>query len=212
VSDEVKIVKKQIKAPGALCEAYDYPRPVPFSRGLRVEIGPVTMLFISGTASVDERGVSVHAGDFRAQARRMFRNISDLLAAEGASWKDVVKTSCYIADFKYYDEFNEERKAFYDSQGLDPYPASTCVGAALCRPELLVEAEVTAIVGAGTAAATCRASQAGRAGRDQRMPGPARGLAEGRLTTADASSRRKQRAEWPLTTAVASSRGKQRAE
>lgn len=138
--------KKAISAPEALCEAFHYARPSSFSRGLRVDLGRLAILFISGTASVDERGQSVHTGDFRAQCRRTFQNITALLASEGATWKDVVRTTCYLRDIdRDYREFNEERTAFYQSQGLDPLPASTGVQAKLCRPELLVEVEAIAM-------------------------------------------------------------------
>lgn len=140
------VVKKAISAPEALNEAYHYPRPSSFSRGIRVELNDIVILFISGTASVNERGESVHIGDFRAQTRRTFYNITALLASEGASWKDVVRTTCYLRDIERdYAAFNEERTAFYREQGLDPLPASTAVQAVLCRPELLVEIEAIAI-------------------------------------------------------------------
>jgi enamine deaminase RidA (YjgF/YER057c/UK114 family) len=88
----------------------------------------------------------VHIGDFRAQMRRTLANISGLLASEGASWHDVVRTTCYLRDIERdYAAFNEERTAFYKEQGLDPLPASTGIQAILCRPELLVEIEAIAM-------------------------------------------------------------------
>jgi len=84
--------------------------------------------------------------DFAAQTRRVFSNIAGLLRSEGADWHDVVRTTCYLVDFRYYDEFNQIRNAFYAKEKLDPLPASTCVQAGLCRPELLVEIEAIAVV------------------------------------------------------------------
>ena len=141
------ISKKAISAPRVLCEAYDYsPRPSSFSRGLRLDIGGVTILLISGTASVDEQGQTIHVGDLRAQTRRTYENITALLASEGATWKDVVRTTCYLRDIdRDYAGFNEERTAFYSEQELDPLPASTGIQAKLCRPDLLVEIEAIAI-------------------------------------------------------------------
>lgn len=141
-----RIPKRAIQNASALCEAYDYPSPVAFSRGMRVELGGCAMLFISGTASVDDRGHSVHQGDVAAQTRRTFQNISALLDAEGADWHDVVRTTCYLDDFRYYKAFCTVRNDFYDSLQLDPYPASTCVQARMCRPELLVEIEAIAVI------------------------------------------------------------------
>jgi 2-iminobutanoate/2-iminopropanoate deaminase len=137
---------RAISAPAVLNEAFDYPRPSSFSRGLRLDLGGVAILLISGTASIDENGVSVHVGDFRAQLRRTFKNISTLLEAEGASWKNIVRTTCYLRDIERdYAAFNEERTAFYHREGLDPLPASTGIQAILCRPELLVEIEAIAM-------------------------------------------------------------------
>lgn len=140
------VEKRAITALNALNEAYDYPRPSSFSRGMRIDLNGLVILLISGTASIDENGQSVYEGDFRAQMRRTFRNISDLLASEGATWKDIVRTTCYLRDIERdYAAFNEERTAFYKEQGLDPLPASTGIQAILCRPELLIEIEAIAM-------------------------------------------------------------------
>ncbi|MGB8259901.1 MAG: Rid family hydrolase [Terracidiphilus sp.] len=129
-----------------LNEAFAYEKPSSFSRGMRIDIGNVTILLISGTASIDEAGNTVHVGDFRAQCRRTYQNITGLLESEGATWHDVVRTSCYLRDIdRDYVEFNEERTKFFAEQGLDPLPASTGIEAKLCRPDLLVEMEAIAM-------------------------------------------------------------------
>ena len=140
------IKKRAVRAPGALNEACDYERPSSFSRGLRLDFGNVAVLLISGTASIGANGETLFPGDFRAQTRRTFDNITALLESEGADWKDVVRTTCYLRDIERdYDAFNEERTAFYDEQELDPLPASTGIQAILCRPDLLVEIEAIAM-------------------------------------------------------------------
>ena len=129
-----------------LNEAFDYPKPSSFSRGLRLDIKGVTILLISGTASIDENGRTIHEGDFRAQTLRTYQNITGLLAAEGATWKDIVRTTCYLRDIERdYAAFNEIRTQFFKEQGLDPLPASTGIQAILCRPDLLIEMEAMAI-------------------------------------------------------------------
>jgi len=140
------IKKRAMTNLGVLNEAYAYAKPSSFSRGMRIDLGPVTILLISGTASIDEAGVSVHIGDFRAQMKRTLENITGLLEAEGCTWHDIVRTSCYLRDIdRDYDAFNEERTAFFAAQGLDPLPASTGIQAHLCRPELLIEIEAIAM-------------------------------------------------------------------
>ena len=141
-----RIQKSQITNRAVLNEAYDYPKKVAFSRGTRVDLDNCVMLFISGTASVDEKGQSVHPGDVAAQTRRTLSNIKGLLESEGADWHDMVRTTCYLADFRWYDEFNEARNAFYEQEQLAPLPASTCIEACICRPELLVEIEAIAMI------------------------------------------------------------------
>ena len=112
--EKTRIHKTPIENKSVLCEAYDYRKKVSFTRGMRVELDNCVMLFISGTASVSEEGKALYAGDVRAQTRRTFHNITGLLESEGADWHDVVRTTCYLADFRTYDEFNEIRNAFYE--------------------------------------------------------------------------------------------------
>jgi len=138
------VTKRAITNHRVLNEAYDYGSA--FSRGMRIDLNGLTILLISGTASIDEAGNTVHVGDLRAQLRRTFDNISGLLASEGATWHDIVRTTCYLRDIERdYKEFNEERAAFYKEQGLDPLPASTGIQAILCRPDLLIEIEAIAM-------------------------------------------------------------------
>ena len=140
------IQKRAITALSTLNEAFDYDRPSSFSRGMRIDLNGLVILLISGTASIDERGRSVHIGDFRAQMRRTYQNITALLESEGATWHDIVRTTCYLRDIERdYAAFNEERTEFFREQGLDPLPASTGIQAILCRPELLIEIEAIAM-------------------------------------------------------------------
>jgi 2-iminobutanoate/2-iminopropanoate deaminase len=138
------VVKRAITNHEVLNEAYNYGSA--FSRGLRIDLNGLSIVLISGTASIDDAGNTVHVGDFRAQTRRTFSNITGLLASEGATWKDVVRTTCYLRDIERdYQAFNEERSVFYKKQGLDPLPASTGIQAILCRPDLLIEIEAIAM-------------------------------------------------------------------
>ncbi len=138
------IQKRAISNPAVLNEAREYGSA--FSRGMRIDLNGLVILLISGTASIDEQGRTLHVGDLRAQTRRTFANIDALLASEGATWKDIVRTTCYLRDIERdYAVFNEERSAYYQEKGLDPLPASTGIQAILCRPELLIEIEAIAM-------------------------------------------------------------------
>jgi enamine deaminase RidA (YjgF/YER057c/UK114 family) len=144
--DRLVVRTRAINSYDVLNEAPDY--AAAFSRGLRVELpGGVTHLLISGTASVGPQGETLYPGDFRAQLLRTYHNLTRLLESEGATWHDVVRTTCYIRDIERdYDEFNRIRTEFFGALGLDPLPASTGIQARICRSDLLVEIEAQAIL------------------------------------------------------------------
>jgi len=61
ISDQTKatgcpVPHSAVTAPHTLNEAYEYGKPSSFSRGMRIDLPCVTMIFISGTASIDEKG------------------------------------------------------------------------------------------------------------------------------------------------------------
>jgi len=139
--------KKPITDLTVLKEAYEYEKPSAFSRGMRIDIKDISFLFISGTASIDENGKTIHVGNFQKQVERTYYNIKNLLKTEGATWKDVVKVTVYIKDInKYYDEFNKLRLDFFKKEGIKPFPASVGIQATLCRDDLLVEMDAIAVL------------------------------------------------------------------
>jgi enamine deaminase RidA (YjgF/YER057c/UK114 family) len=147
------VARQAMKASSVLNEAYDYARPSSFARGIRFDLGDKAMLLISGTASIDDAGRTTNVGDFRAQLWRTYRNITALLESEGATWHDIVRTTCYLRDIERdYKDFNQVRTAFFGWLGLDPLPASTGIQARLCREDLLVEIEAMAVIALGARA------------------------------------------------------------
>ncbi|MCK6554580.1 hypothetical protein L6Q96_08380 [Candidatus Binatia bacterium] len=121
----------------SLNEAPDY--GADFSRGLKVVEANRVALYVSGTASVDEAGRTVHPGDFVAQVDRMLMNISSLLAAQDASFRNVVSAVTYV---KYPKDGARLRSLFRD-RGFGGFP-TVLVEAPLCRADLLCETEVVA--------------------------------------------------------------------
>ena len=127
-----------------LNEAWSY--GADFSRGLRLREANKVTLSISGTASLDEAGRSVHVGNFEAQAYRMLENIEALLAQQGASFDDLVSGVTYL---KNPDDAPVLR-SIYQERGFDNFPCAI-VKAPLCRPELLCETEAVAVLPLATA-------------------------------------------------------------
>jgi len=118
------------------------PRPsYPYSPGARGG----DYIFTAGQVAWDETGQIVGVGDVRAQTRQVLDNIRSILAEGGAEMRDVLKCNVYLADIRNFQAMNEEfAKAF----PIEP-PARTTVQAALAEPEMLVEIEAIAYVGAG---------------------------------------------------------------
>lgn len=122
-----------------LNEAWTY--GADFSRGFRLVDANKTALHVSGTASIDENGQSVHVGDFERQADRMLHNIATLLEEQGAGFGDLVSAVTYL---KRPGDAPALREIFRD-RGFGGFPCAI-VEAPLCRPELLCETEAVAIL------------------------------------------------------------------
>ena len=99
-----------------LNEAADYGSA--FSRGMRIDLPEKTVLHISGTASVDEFGATVHLDDARKQIERMLVNVRELLARQGASFEDITQ----IATFLKYADFYEPCLQILDAWGIRHVP------------------------------------------------------------------------------------------
>ena len=112
-----------------------------FSRGMRIEEANKIALHISGTASLDESGATVHLDDFEAQAERMLVNVAALLEGQGASFGDVVSAITYL---KHPDDAARLRQKFREA-GYEGFP-NVLVEAPVCRPELLCETEALAVL------------------------------------------------------------------
>jgi enamine deaminase RidA (YjgF/YER057c/UK114 family) len=112
-----------------------------FSRGLKTEDANKITLHVSGTASIDEAGRTVHVGDFEAQAERMLVNISSLLEAHGASFRDLVSAVAYLKNAGDAPLL----RAIFHEHGFEGFPY-TLVEAPICRPDLLCETEAVAVL------------------------------------------------------------------
>ena len=112
-----------------------------FARGMKLVLPEKTVLFISGTASVDEYGETAHVGDVRRQIERMLLNVRELLAPCDASFSDFVQVITYLKSPNDLPLFQE----LADDWSLAGVPNSI-VCADVCRPNLLCELEAIAII------------------------------------------------------------------
>jgi len=103
--------------------------------------GPGKTIYIAGQIALDKDGTVVGAGNMKAQAEQVFKNLQAALEAAGAKFSDVVKMNTYITDMEQAPAVREVRARYFG----DTTPASTLVQVArLARPEFLLEIEVIA--------------------------------------------------------------------
>ena len=99
-------------------------------------------VFLSGQIPLDPT-TGVLVGDTaEEQARQVFRNISEVLAAAGLSMKNVVKTTVFLTDLADFGKVNE----IYASCFEEPYPARSCVEVSGLPKGAKIECEVIARV------------------------------------------------------------------
>jgi enamine deaminase RidA (YjgF/YER057c/UK114 family) len=113
---------------------------VTFERGTAIDYGDRRHVFISGTASIDNRGEILHPGDVGGQFERVFENIGALLGNAGASLADMTYLLVYVRDPADYGLVRERL-----DQQFAGVPRLIVAGP-VCRPGWLVEAECRAIV------------------------------------------------------------------
>jgi 2-iminobutanoate/2-iminopropanoate deaminase len=105
--------------------------------------GPGKTIYIAGQIALDKDGNVVGAGDMKAQAEQVFKNLQAALDAAGAKFSDVVKMNTYVTDMEQAPAVREVRARYFG----DTVPASTLVQVVrLARPEFLLEIEVIAAV------------------------------------------------------------------
>ena len=115
----------------------------PFGYSHVVEAPAGTMVYISGQVPLDAEGHLVGEGDFAAQTRQVFENLTHALEAAGATWSDVVKLDYFLRDVTQLAAVRAIRDDYVDTEHP---PASTLVEVSgLFRPDVLVEIQATAI-------------------------------------------------------------------
>lgn len=114
---------------------------VTFERGTAVDYADRRHIFVSGTASIDNKGQVVCKRDIKGQTARMIENVTALLNEAGATFANVAHCIVYLRDTADYRIVNETLR---HALGNIPY---VIVLAPVCRPEWLIEMECMAIAG-----------------------------------------------------------------
>ncbi|MFV2071342.1 MAG: Rid family hydrolase [Thermoanaerobaculales bacterium] len=112
-----------------------------FSRGLSVVTDRCRYSLVSGTASIDEDGNTVYPGDFDRQAKRTLDNIEALLDSGGAVFDDIFQGSAFVKR----PEDVERLHRILRQRGLENLPLVFTIDD-VCRDDLLVELDATAVI------------------------------------------------------------------
>ncbi len=126
-----------VYAKSHLNPTYEY--GVAFERGTYVDYRDRRNVYISGTASIDNKGNIVAPGDIRAQTERMLENIEVLLAEAACGWTDVAHLIVYLRDIADYSTVSAILGARFANIPM------AIVLAPVCRPGWLIESECMAI-------------------------------------------------------------------
>jgi reactive intermediate/imine deaminase len=129
------VTGKRFLAPETLSQPFGYSHVVdaPASR----------VIYISGQVPLDAEGHLVGEGDFEAQTRQVFENLTRALEAADASWDDVVKLQYFLRDVGEIASVRAIRDEYVDTEHP---PASTLVEVSgLFRDDVLIEIEAVAI-------------------------------------------------------------------
>ena len=129
--------QRYLYAPTHLNPTYEY--GVTFERGTCMEYGDRAQVFISGTASIDNKGNVLYIGDIVRQTHRMWENVETLLREADTSFDDVMQIVVYLrdtADYRTVQRMFSERF---------PHIPTVIALAPVCRPTWLIEMECIAV-------------------------------------------------------------------
>lgn len=129
-------MKKQVIQPKEL----EIPKG-PYAQAIKVRGN--NLLFVSGQTPLDSQGRLAGEGDPVSQSRQVMENLKHALDAAGGTLDDIVKTTVYITDLKYFKAVSDVRREYF----RDKYPASTLlVVSSLYRKDILVEIDAIAVL------------------------------------------------------------------
>ncbi|MCQ2521017.1 MAG: RidA family protein [Lachnospiraceae bacterium] len=110
----------------------------PYSQGIVAG----DFLYASGQIPINPATGQIEAEGIEAQARQSCINAGEILKAAGASFENVVKTTCFLADMGDFAAFNKVYEEYFISK-----PARSCVAVKELPKGVLCEVEVIAYLG-----------------------------------------------------------------
>jgi len=100
-------------------------------------------IWLAGVGMWQDREGNSLAGDFEAQVRASFEQISETLGRAGGKLADIVTMTVFTLDARHRNQFDELRKEYF----LDKFPGSASITVAgFAKPEMMVEIQVIAVI------------------------------------------------------------------
>lgn len=129
--------QQYLHAPTHLNRTSDY--GVTFERGTLIQYGDRNHAYISGTASINNKGEVMHTGDIEKQTQRMWENVETLLQEAHMTMADAAQIIVYLRDNADYNTVSQMFQQKY------PHVPTVFTLAPVCRPTWLIEMECIAI-------------------------------------------------------------------
>ncbi|MDM9380965.1 RidA family protein [Chlorogloeopsis sp. ULAP01] len=118
------------------------PAPVgPYNQAI---VASGQMMFVAGQIALDPKtGAIVGTKDVTKQTEQVMANLQAILAAAGAKFEDVVKTTVFLADMNDFAAMNAIYAKYFDEATA---PARACVQVSRLPKDVLVEIDCIAVV------------------------------------------------------------------
>lgn len=97
------------------------------------------LLFTSGQIPINPATGDITGSTIEEQTEQVMKNLGELLASAGASYDNVVKTTCFLADINDFAAFNAVYANYFTSK-----PARSCVAVKTLPKNVLCEVELIA--------------------------------------------------------------------
>ena len=107
----------------------------PYSQGIITG----NLFFSSGQIPINPATGNIEAETIKEQTKQVMENLGALLEAAGCTYKDVVKTTCFLANMDDFGAFNEVYGEYFTEK-----PARSCVAVKTLPKNVLCEVEVIA--------------------------------------------------------------------
>lgn len=99
------------------------------------------LLFTSGQIPINPQTGEIAGQTIEEQTEQVMKNLQAILEECGSSFDNVIKTTCFLADMSYFNEFNKIYAEYFVSK-----PTRSCVAVKELPKQVLCEVEIIAVI------------------------------------------------------------------